>query len=676
MAADANISESDPGTALGAAGRPTLAGRFQIDPATVLDALSRPSARAYAAIDLNEPLRPIYAVLANPRAPVRVRAIHQTRQMENACFTAPVRIGSVEWPASGRSETAIILPRPGGLPLMEDLNGKIEPLLFSRLQRVILPAITEMLGEMETLHVAHRAIRPDNIFIDPENNGLIVGECFSVPGGFSQPSVFEPIERAMCPPTGRGEGETADDLFALGVTALFLAFGENPVVGIDEETLIQRRREIGSYAAIVGKRRVPPELIQMIRALLRDNPEERWNVEDLLAWLHAGRGSVGSGAAKIECDRPFEFEGEKYRSAPDLAMGLAAHFPEALETVKAGDVEKWVDKALKDKRCKTALVKCRASGANGSRTVSDDLLMARTLTALDPLGPLRYRRINVMPDGIGALMASFLDDGARLGQVVEMLNGMLPTFWIEQKERPTYSMFGVEEALVAVLPLLARSAAGFGVERVLYELNPALTCQSPLLLDANVSDGAQLLKALDSRVTGVDTILDRHIAAFLATRISGSVDRDLNDVALARSTGEKLLAQLRFFSYVQSKSDAPALPALCRYFIDRSPAILETYRNIPLRAKLARMARTASESGELSKIESVLASEKNRRWDTNGFNSARQQYRRDEAEIANLQASIATIPDRSRSAGKQIGAMMAGVMSMAAMVVVMLTQMF
>ena len=88
------------------------------------------------------------------------------------------------------------------------------------------------------------------------------------------------------------------------------------------------------------------------------------------------------------------------------------------------------------------------------------------------------------------------------------------------------------------------------------------------------------------------------------------------------------------------------------------------------------MARTASESGELSKIESVLASEKNRRWDTNGFNSARQQYRRDEAEIANLQASFATIPDRSRSAGKQIGAMMAGVMSMAAMVVVMLTQMF
>ena len=210
---------------------------------------------------------------------------------------------------------------------------------------------------------------------------------------------------------------------------------------------------------------------------------------------------------------------------------------------------------------------------------------------------------------------------------------------------------------------------------MLYEFNPGLTCCSPLVADANCSDVTQLLKTLDRRAEEQGAVFDRHVAAFVAARVSGSVDRDLNDVSLAKNAGDKLLAQLRLFAYVQAKSDALELPGLCRYFLSKSTAILDTYRNIELRAKLAKNARSAAESGDLTKFEKVLNSEKNRRWDSNGYTLAQRQFRSDEAEAAALLESIAGIPERSRNSGKQIGALAAGAMSLATTVIVLLTQM-
>lgn len=674
MIHSAEHSDTDNAPLLAAAGRPLLFGRYEVDTASVLGGLSRPGANAYAATDINEPTRALYAVVTGARHPVRLKAYHQTRQMQNEVFAPPLRIGSAEWPLTRRNETILIMARPTGQPLMAGPDARIERMPLHRLMRTVLPALADMLAEMATYHVAHRAIRPDNIFIDGDSDRVTVGECFSVPAGMAQPAVFEPLERAMCLPEGRGEGDASDDMFALGVTTLFLALGQNPVADIDGETVLLRRRQLGSYAAIVGKRRIPSELIQMMRALLRDEPADRWTIENLQGWLQNGRGASAPVTPKTECTHPFEFGERKYRTAATLAYGLAADWPAALEVVKSGMIDKWLDKALKDKRCQMALTRCKVSGATGPRTIGDDLLLARTLLALDPNGPLRYRDIVVMPDGVGALLASVYNDASRLKMLLDMLHGMLPAFWMDQKNRPSYAMFSADEALTRMLPLLAQQAAGFGVERVMYELNSGMTCQSPLVADANCSDVTQFLKALDRRASEQDSVFDRHVAAFLAARVSGSVDRDLNDISLSAQASEKSLAQLRLFTYVQSKSDAFELPGLCRFFLNKSTAILDIYRNVELRTKLAKSVRVASESGELAKMEKVLGNEKNRRWDTNGFNAARRQFRGDDVAAAALQETFATIPERSRNTGKQVGALAAGAMSLATSVIVLLTQ--
>jgi hypothetical protein len=76
----------------------------------------------------------------------------------------------------------------------------------------------------------------------------------------------------------------------------------------------------------------------------------------------------------------------------------------------------------------------------------------------------------------------------------------------------------------------------------------------------------------------------------------------------------------------------------------------------------------------LVKLERILGNEKNRRWDNTNFAAARRQYRKDDADATSLQESFATIPKRSRVAGKQIGALAAGAMSLASTVIVLLTQ--
>jgi len=57
----------------------------------------------------------------------------------------------------------------------------------------------------------------------------------------------------------------ADDMFAIGATILLLTLGRNPVAGIDEKELLQRRIELGSFNAILGGNKLPAEIAPVVR---------------------------------------------------------------------------------------------------------------------------------------------------------------------------------------------------------------------------------------------------------------------------------------------------------------------------------------------------------------------------------------------------------------------------
>ena len=64
-------------------------------------------------------------------------------------------------------------------------------------------------------------MRPENIlFLDNEMEQIVLGPNVTAPAGYDQPSMFEPIDRAMALPAGRGTGDSLDDIYALGVNII------------------------------------------------------------------------------------------------------------------------------------------------------------------------------------------------------------------------------------------------------------------------------------------------------------------------------------------------------------------------------------------------------------------------------------------------------------------------
>ena len=85
-----------------------------------------------------------------------------------------------------------------------------------------------------------------------------------------------------------------------------------------------------------------------------------------------------------------------------------------------------------------------------------------------------------------------------------------------------------------MIPFLAHSELGQGFERVIYELNPNIPCQSPLLETEYVYDMVEMLDAFERiAIANPETLMepvDRHIAAFVVARMKGSIMTELREL--------------------------------------------------------------------------------------------------------------------------------------------------
>ena len=131
---------------------------------------------------------------------------------------------------------AVIYGRPlGGRLVSVIASGEIQVNEYDIQSRIIEPLI-QAVSALDARNIRHRSIRPKNLFfMDEEKEELVLGDFMTAPEGFDQPIVFETIERGMASPGGRGEGGIGEDLYALGVTLVFLIQGANPVSNLNDD---------------------------------------------------------------------------------------------------------------------------------------------------------------------------------------------------------------------------------------------------------------------------------------------------------------------------------------------------------------------------------------------------------------------------------------------------------
>jgi eukaryotic-like serine/threonine-protein kinase len=636
-----------------------LGERYEIHPDRPLPELRSPNAAGFVAVDRDRPTSSLFGLVCDAELPPRHEVLAALHGLRAEALLVPHDWGVVDWPATGRKHFAIIFDRPTGGRVVQTLTQTIEPMHEDELIHHVLPPLISSLRELLTAGFTHRAVRPTNLFWkDAAHRALVFGECVSTPPAALQPILCETIESAMAMPAGRGNGTASDDLYALGVTIVFLLLGRNPVAALSDDQLLADKIGRGSYNALLRGERINGAIVEALRGLLTDDPRERWNVQDFEMWLEGRRLSPKQPALVKRAARPFEFAGHSFFTARALAYAFSRDPASAARTLKAPDFEIWMQRSLCDEERSKMLAAALAEGHDVGLTGHDERLVARVCIALDPAAPVRYKGFAAAIDGFGSALVAAVRGRGSVQQVAEAMGGRLPQFWFSVQS-------GLKPELVPILKGFERlrlhledRRPGFGIERIVYEMNPKLHCLSPTIEAEYVIDAGDVLTALEhvsQKRTGDDFLVDRHLAAFIAARYRGA-GTDWFDSLNSPEPAQRGLGILYLMARLQSFRGPAATPALAQRIGRQLPLVVDRIHNRARRQRLKVELPKVIAKGNLGELLSFIDNAPDRVRDLQGFQQAQRDYAAIDRDLDLLRLETPRRPERAAELGARYAA--------------------
>jgi len=379
--------------------------------------------------------------------------------------------------------------------------------------------------------------------------------------------------------------------------------------------------------------------------MLNDDPADRWTLDDLQHWTS---GTLRRNARPIrdyKTDRPVKFRDHEYRNTRMLAHAYGIHWKEAAKQLKSKEFDTWLHRGLSDADLVEVLEGVIAASAGGDGDLGDAKLVTRVCSVLDPEGPLKYMSLTVMPDGMGYALSAAVEGGDKdtINLVTELVQKGIASDWFEQKIESGRSDLTLESKTFKRLQQFVRhSGPGYGVERVLYELNPFLPCRSALVASAYVYSLRDLLPALDKVVeeTGsLGKLVDRHVAAFIASRIKGSLDSQL--AALEHTTGASVGAKIGMtglLAKVQNEYQHQMTPNLTAWLVEELQPAVSRYNSKTLRKRISEKLDEVAASGNLIELYQTLSNKNIVAKDEKAQSRAKREYTDSMREIKRLES--------------------------------------
>ena len=642
---------------------------IEIHPDVPLPHLDSPHAKAFNARDKRSPDRPMYVLLCHRRLPPRLDLVRGLSRMETAALIRPQAWGVVEWPQDGREYQMIAFDQPGGpRVVLEGPEG--EPALRDDdIVRNVVPVLAGLLKELKGRMISHRAIRASNLFYaDKSRTEVVLGECVSEPSGYSQPLVYETLEAGMADPSGRGSGYPGDDIYALGVLLLALLGGVEPCSEMSDEEIIDNKIRLGSYATMVRDIKVSISLMEPLRGMLCDSLPHRWTASDLENWVSGQRQSTKPHSAPQKMARPYEFNGLEYWHPSTLANAMARNWDAAVASHPASPLITWLRKAYGDSSQRNAFadkVQYVVASANKGEDAGDRVL-ANLLAVLDPGAPLRFRRLSAQPEALGQFLAIDFDDQSKIKDFTAAIRARLPGVWLELQPVARPEFVPLKKSIELTQFFIDREGMGFGLERCLYELNPAWPCQSPLLDRSLVVRIDQLVPALERLAAQEEQSvvpIDAHIAAFCAAHIKDLPKSVFSDLMEPEESVAHRLAVLALLARAQDAGRADNAPHLCRWMLRCLSPVITEFHNRPYRQKLGERLQALAERGRLDPMHRIASNAEARRRDSLGFERACVLFERSKREIDWLHEGGLTGADQVRKGSEQAALLVSSVIS-------------
>lgn len=638
----------------------SLGTRTEIITSAPLADLNSLAGPAYAARLKGDATSDLMAIICNAGLPPRLDSINSVRSIDHPSILKFIDSGVIHWPADDMRYFSFVFQRPLTPRMMNSIDETHPTMSEDAINHHFVTPMIGALAELSRTGVVHNAIRPTNIFWRIGGSSPPqLGECLSTPPGYGQSALFETLERSMCSPLGRGMGVHVDDCYTFGVVLALVVLGQNPLHGMDENAIIQLKNERGSFNALIGTRRLSGSHIELLRGLLTDDAKQRWTSADLEQWLNGRRLTPKNTDAGRRAGRALELAGKEYWQVRPLAAALASHMSDAARIIEDGTLNKWIRRALGDEARAEDIEESIKSLKSTGKTVNlEEQTVARTCIALDSVGPIRYRGIATMPSGIATMLIDAVVTGNNMQALSEIISSQLVTLWVEMQKDLKTNAVPLASQFERMRGMLERSNYGNGIERVVYELNPALQCLSPILRSQYVTNSKALMPALERLASSANRPrepMDRHIAAFLVAR-----DRRSENAFEAMSSPENSprrgLALLTLFSDIQSRHGPDALPNLAQWLMPLIEPSVQRYLGRSIKEKIQLQLRETAQRGDLSAMLRLVDDPKRIEYDRQEFTAARMLYLNIMKQIANIEHKLANREIVMNSTGKPMAA--------------------
>ncbi len=646
-----------------------IAGRYAVDPARPVQGAGG-GVPAYTATDRQSGGASLIALAVGRHAGPRLAALEVLdRPVDN--LMAPLGHGIGPRPDKGQGYYVICAAPPGPA-----LSVGLQPWPEAAVLEQVLHPAAMVLAMLHDAGLTHRAIRPDNVFAPARGQQITLGAAWAAPPAMHQPTVFEAPFSAMCHPAGRGDGTGADDIYALGVLLLVLAAGQIPMASLDDATVISRKLDLGSFAALTSGIVVPPFLSDLLRGMLAEEPEHRTQPKLLMDLAHARSRRITSRPPR-RSQRPLMLNSIAVYDARALAYALSTDAKTASRALRDVVVTQWLRRGLGDGGLAATieeLIRVRLVGSKQGADADAHLVM-QTIIAIEPHMPLCWRDVAFWPSAIGTLVAEGIRGNANVMAVAqEVLGHDILSTWTEPAGRPACENVLLADPEGRQLRMFLQQGGEGALLRAFYFLNPLLPCGLPTMSDVWIIDIPDLMRFLEKAAAAGSQagLVDLHLRAFIAARGDRQIDSAVNLVIKTRDTKSFRMRQLALLRDLQQRYHAQPMPALATWMAAQLLPDLQEWRNQATRTALIEQLNVLAREGFLGRLLALVDDDKGRAADAAGVKQAVLQVAAIDAELS----ALAHSGDRRRAVSERFGREIAAAIGLTALILMLLTAAF
>ena len=613
--------------------------RFKILVQQPLPELGHELAKAYTAIDNLNDTRQIYALVLDGGLPYRLKLAEIFSGFNHPHIQAVLGSGTVQLSSTNKEHQVVILDRPIGNRL-SSIRASGQRMHEHQVIDKLLAPLSRALVQYREKGMVHGSLNLDTVMMGEET---FVLESCSSPCGYFQHYLYEPLERLMADQLGRGIVDERCDVYAVAVIAFEMIYGLDHLRKFNRDDYIEQALEIGTYHLFSQNLDLSDNMADFFRGAMSDNLDERWDIDHFLHWLSGKRYNMIVPPTPRDATRSLQFMGKDFYSRRSLAHAFHRNWRTTMKELRDLRLDRWFEMSMHRPDLADRVDRVMRLGGSGSSEKTNIDMLTRLISLLDPIGPIRTPNLSIRPEGIGIMLANLFRQGlpSETQELVDLVEADVPNYWgylteSAKSQELSQTLWKVQR----VRPYLKIRGPGFGIERLLYEFNPNLACQSDLLKPFSVLSIQDVLRALDTlapSMAATTSLLDRHIAAFLACKLDIGKEIKLQDVAPIPSLANNVeLVAIRILGRAQQKIDKERFVGLATWVAIRVDNLLDNIHNRTLRKRLKGKLKSAAGSGDINEVLSILVNRDVVHADSDGFQKALAQHQLNHQAIQEL----------------------------------------